>query len=66
MTESPKSDPAAAWKANTYLEKLPDDIQPFRELLETYSKVPAEEVDDRLYKIVWIYPISPCNKVIID
>jgi hypothetical protein len=56
MTENPKSDPAAVWKANTYLEKLPDDIQPFREVLETYSKIPPEEVDDRLYKIVRIYP----------
>lgn len=63
MTENPKSDPAAVWKASTYLEKLPDDIQPFREVLETYSKIPPEEVDDRLYKIrdkAWAIRKFPC------
>lgn len=52
MTDQLPPEMAAAWKAQTYVEKLPEDIGPFRNLLETYSKIPSAEVDDHLYKIV--------------
>ncbi len=36
----------------TYQENLPEDYSEFRKLLETYSKIPPEEVEDHIYKIV--------------
>ncbi|KAL1844524.1 hypothetical protein VTK73DRAFT_2357 [Phialemonium thermophilum] len=43
---------ASAWKAQVYREELPEDVQPFRDLLQSYSKIPPEEVDDHLHRIV--------------
>jgi hypothetical protein len=40
------------WKAFTYEEKLPDEYGDFRELVETYSSIPPDEVEAHLYAIV--------------
>lgn len=42
----------AYWKKHTYIEKLPENITPFRELLEGYSKIPPAEVDALLLHTV--------------
>lgn len=48
---------ALKWKARNYTEDLPDDIGLFRELLENYSNIPPEMVNEHLYFIVGIpYP----------
>ncbi|KAK1767601.1 hypothetical protein QBC33DRAFT_569922 [Phialemonium atrogriseum] len=63
MTANDNSDQEGLWKANTFLEELPDDIRPFRDLLETYSKIPPDEVDNHLYKIrdkAWDIAHYPC------
>lgn len=49
---------ALEWKARNYREDLPDDIGPFRELLQNYSNIPPEKVNEHLYYIVGI-PYSP-------
>ena len=49
---------ALAWKAKNYQEALPDDIGLFRALLEQYSNIPAERVDEHLYQIVSIEYVS--------
>lgn len=41
-------------RIGTYFEDLPDDISPFRELLEKYSNIPPEKVNEHLYAIVCI------------
>ncbi|KAF9888755.1 hypothetical protein FE257_008330 [Aspergillus nanangensis] len=51
------------WKAKSYDEELPDNIGPFRELLENYSKIPPEEVDQHLRDIRdkgWAIHRYPC------
>lgn len=55
---------ALEWKAKNYTEDLPDDIGPFRELLENYSNIPPEKVDEHLHSIVGIpYPfIQPKDR----
>jgi hypothetical protein len=40
------------WKRFTYVDDLPEDIDPFRKLLQEYSKVPPGEVDKLLLKTV--------------
>ncbi len=40
------------WKEHYYREELPDNIEPMRRLLETYSKVPPGDVDAHLRNIV--------------
>ncbi|KID95900.1 Methyltransferase type 11, partial [Metarhizium majus ARSEF 297] len=47
------------WQEYAYSKELPDDIAPFKELLQHYSKVPPDEVDallvrtrDRLWNVV--------------
>ncbi|KFG83037.1 hypothetical protein MANI_021391 [Metarhizium anisopliae] len=49
----------ASWQEYAYIKELPDDIAPFKELLQQYSKVPADKVDvllirtrDRLWDVV--------------
>lgn len=40
------------WKRFTYVENLPEDVGPFRKLLEEYSSIPPEEVDGLLLRTV--------------
>lgn len=40
------------WKRFTYVDNLPEDIGPFRKLLEEYSSIQPEEVDGLLLKTV--------------
>jgi hypothetical protein len=42
----------AYWKKHAYVEELPDNIGPFKQLLQEYSKVPAGEVDELLRRTV--------------
>ncbi|KAG8406317.1 porphobilinogen deaminase [Metarhizium acridum] len=49
----------ASWQEYVYIKELPDNIAPFKELLQQYSKVPPAEVDalllrtrDRLWDVV--------------
>jgi hypothetical protein len=57
MTTDASAARALRWKAKNYTEGLPDDIGPFRELLENYSNIPPEKVDEHLYSIAGIpYP----------
>ena len=43
------------WKQLTYVDELPEDIGPFRKLLEDYSKVPPNKVDEHLLNAVGIF-----------
>jgi len=49
----------ANWGVAFYQDKLPDNIGRMRTLLETYSKIPPEEIDDHLYNIVRVTPVNP-------
>lgn len=40
------------WKRFTYVDNLPENIGPFRKLLEEYSNIPPEEVDGLLLRTV--------------
>lgn len=40
------------WKRFAYVDDLPEDIGPFRTLLEKYSKVPPSEIDGLLLRTV--------------
>ncbi|KAH6886972.1 hypothetical protein B0T10DRAFT_563203 [Thelonectria olida] len=67
MTESnfgeAGSPPTAPWIEKTYQEEIPDDIRPFREILENYSHIPANEVDAHLHVIrdkAWAAARYPC------
>ncbi|KAF7556973.1 hypothetical protein G7Z17_g1044 [Cylindrodendrum hubeiense] len=63
MTTNSSSTSSELWKVTMFQEKLPDDIQPFRNLLETYSNIPPDEVDDHLYRIrdkAWAVYKFPC------
>lgn len=40
------------WKRFTYVDNLPEDIGLFRKLLEEYSNIPPEEIDDVLLRTV--------------
>lgn len=40
------------WKRFTYVDNLPEDIGPFRKLLEEYSNIPPEQVDGLLLRTV--------------
>lgn len=42
------------WKKAFYLPKLPQNITVMRRILEEYSQIPANEVDDHILKIVSI------------
>jgi len=55
-------DPVPGRGMRTYREELPSDISPMRQLLETYSGIPPEEVEALLYSIVRQPPLSlvPC------
>lgn len=44
--------PLELWKRFTYVDNLPEDIGPFRKLLEGYSNIPPEEVDGLLLRTV--------------
>lgn len=46
------ADIKALWKKQNFEDKVPEDLGAFRTLLETYSKIPPEEVDEHLLKIV--------------
>ncbi|KAM0258013.1 hypothetical protein ACHAQJ_004056 [Trichoderma viride] len=51
------------WKRVTYVNDLPEEIGPFRKLLEEYSKVPPEEVGELLLKTrkeLWEVVMYPC------
>ncbi|UKZ80066.1 hypothetical protein TrVFT333_007831 [Trichoderma virens FT-333] len=51
------------WKRFTYIDGLPEEISPFRELLEEYSKVPPGETDELLIKTrkkLWEVAMYPC------
>ncbi|KAM6485673.1 hypothetical protein HDV62DRAFT_403067 [Trichoderma sp. SZMC 28011] len=51
------------WKRFTYVEDLPDELGPFRKLLEEYSKVPQNETDELLVstrKKLWEVAVYPC------
>ncbi|EHK17845.1 uncharacterized protein TRIVIDRAFT_44992 [Trichoderma virens Gv29-8] len=51
------------WKRFTYIDDLPEEISPFRELLEEYSKVPPGETDELLIKTrrkLWEVAMYPC------
>ncbi|KAL6811465.1 hypothetical protein J3E69DRAFT_349697 [Trichoderma sp. SZMC 28015] len=51
------------WKRFTYVEDLPDELGPFRKLLEEYSKVPPNETDELLVstrKKLWEVAMYPC------
>lgn len=37
---------------SVYQESLPKDIEPFRQLLKSYSNIPNDEIDGHLHKIV--------------
>lgn len=41
-----------------YQEDLPEDIAPFRGLLEEYSHIPPHEVDAHLHTIVSTTPLA--------
>ena len=49
----------APWYAETIERKLG---QPARELLENYSKIPADEIEGHVLKIVSFYQISSHDK----
>ncbi|KAL7954169.1 hypothetical protein V8C34DRAFT_317513 [Trichoderma compactum] len=51
------------WKRFTYVDDLPDELGPFRKLLEEYSKVPPNETDELLVstrKKIWEVAMYPC------
>ncbi|PTB66649.1 hypothetical protein BBK36DRAFT_1117593 [Trichoderma citrinoviride] len=51
------------WKQLTYVDELPEDIGPFRKLLEDYSKVPPNKVDEHLLNArdkLWEVAMYPC------
>ncbi|KAL6799725.1 hypothetical protein J3E68DRAFT_254399 [Trichoderma sp. SZMC 28012] len=51
------------WKRFTYVEDLPDELGPFRKMLEEYSKVPPNETDELLVstrKKLWEVAMYPC------
>ncbi|KAI5459043.1 hypothetical protein BGZ63DRAFT_361579 [Mariannaea sp. PMI_226] len=63
MPEEPSSPPASAKDSQTYLQDLPDDIGPFRQLLEGYGNVAPSEVDAHLHSIrdkAWAAARFPC------
>ena len=43
----------ALW-AFMYEPELPQDIDEAREILEKYSKIPAEQIDQHLHTVVWL------------
>lgn len=50
------------WEKYTYNEGLPENYGPFRDLLQVYSKIPADEVDEHLLSIVsYAYPHNICT-----
>lgn len=49
-------DRAASWKKFMYSDTLPEDYSDFRRLLETYSKIPPEDVEAHIYRIVGSLP----------
>ncbi|KAL7932845.1 hypothetical protein V8C35DRAFT_305628 [Trichoderma chlorosporum] len=51
------------WKRFTYVDDLPEDIEPFRQLLKGYSKVPPNETDELLINMrqrLWEVAMYPC------
>lgn len=42
----------ASWQEYAYAKELPDDIAPFKQLLQQYSKVPPDKVDALLVRTV--------------
>ncbi|KAL6886127.1 hypothetical protein HDV57DRAFT_489776 [Trichoderma longibrachiatum] len=51
------------WKKLAYIDEVPEDIGPFRKLLEEYSKVPPNEIDELLLntrKKLWEVAKYPC------
>lgn len=46
------------WKKLAYIDEVPEDIGPFRKLLEEYSKVPPNEIDELLLNTVGIFKFS--------
>lgn len=47
-----ESDALARWRKHVYLQDLPADIGPARKLLEEYSRVPPDEVDNHIHRVV--------------
>lgn len=59
-----QTDPESAkarWRKLVYVEEVPSNIDRFRELLENYSKVPADEVDALLVRTVSFVPKHECG-----
>ncbi|EFY95250.1 S-adenosylmethionine-dependent methyltransferase family protein [Metarhizium robertsii] len=53
----------ASWQEYAYVKDLPDDIAPFKELLQQYSKVPPDKVDELLLRTrdqLWDVFNYPC------
>ncbi|KAK8913479.1 Methyltransferase trt5 [Metarhizium anisopliae] len=53
----------AYWKEHVYVEELPDNIKPFKELLQEYSKMSPAEVDSLLHRTraqLWEVVKYPC------
>ncbi|KAF4969554.1 hypothetical protein FSARC_3237 [Fusarium sarcochroum] len=53
----------SVWKAQTYRQQLPDDTRGFRELLESYAKIPPNAVEGHLHTIrdrAWAVASFPC------
>ncbi|KAK1241030.1 hypothetical protein MKX08_001004 [Trichoderma sp. CBMAI-0020] len=51
------------WRRFTYVDNLPEDIGPFRKLLEEYSNIPPEAVDGLLLRTrekLWEVAMYPC------
>ncbi|KAJ4245214.1 hypothetical protein NW762_014084 [Fusarium torreyae] len=51
------------WNAQTYREQLPDDFVEFRKLLEGYSRIPPDAVENHLHAIrdkAWAVASFPC------
>jgi hypothetical protein len=46
------------WKKLTYIDELPQDIGLFRKLLEQYSRVPPNEIDELLFNTVGIAHVA--------
>ncbi|KAJ5618751.1 porphobilinogen deaminase protein [Penicillium lagena] len=51
MTADASAARALEWKAKNYMDDLPNDIGPFRELLENYSNISPENVNEHLHYI---------------
>lgn len=48
-----------------FMPNLPDNIAPIRELLTRYSKIPADEIEPHLIKIVSHLRLSPVIHLLI-